>query len=125
MLDNVALNVVIGLVFIYLLYSLFATVLSEIIATKLGLRARNLKEAVDRMLNDGEDNKKFWDYHCGIQNQKSSFFDRSFKELFNNMVKLSPEKRMTIRQVKQSKWYKGSVYTPQELQEKMAKILNC
>lgn len=60
MLDNVALNVVIGLVFIYLLYSLFATVLSEIIATKLGLRARNLKEAVDRMLNDGEDDKGFW-----------------------------------------------------------------
>lgn len=61
MLDNVALNVVIGLVFIYLLYSLFATVLSEIIATKLGLRARNLKEAVDRMINDEhEDDKGFW-----------------------------------------------------------------
>ena len=61
MLDNVALNVVIGLVFIYLLYSLFATVLSEIIATKLGLRARNLKEAVDRMINDeDEDDKGFW-----------------------------------------------------------------
>ena len=60
MFDNVALNVVIGLVFIYLLYSLFATVLSEIIATYLGLRARNLKEAIDRMLNDEkEDNKGF------------------------------------------------------------------
>jgi len=52
MFDSVALNVVIGLIFIYLLYSLLATVLSEIIATKVGLRARNLKEAVDRMLND-------------------------------------------------------------------------
>ena len=65
MFDNVALNVVIGLVFIYLLYSLLATVLSEIIATYLGLRARNLKEAVDRMLNDSEDDKgffaKLWD----------------------------------------------------------------
>lgn len=58
MFDNVALNVVIGLVFIYLLYSLFATVLSEIIATYLGLRARNLKEAIDRMLNDEKDDKK-------------------------------------------------------------------
>ena len=55
MFDNVALNVVIGLVFIYLLYSLFATVLSEIFATYIGLRARNLKEAVDRMLNDEDD----------------------------------------------------------------------
>ncbi len=52
MFDSVALDIVMGLIFIYLLYSLFATVLSEIIATKLGLRARNLKEAVDRMLND-------------------------------------------------------------------------
>jgi len=58
MLNNVALDVVIGLLFIYLLYSLLATVLSEIIATTLGLRARNLKEALNRMLNDEGDIKK-------------------------------------------------------------------
>jgi hypothetical protein len=52
MTGSVALDVVIGLLFIYLLYSLFATVLTEIIVTYIGLRARNLKEAVDRMLND-------------------------------------------------------------------------
>jgi len=60
MFDNIALNVVTGLVFIYLLYSLFATVVAEIIATKLGLRARNLKEAVDRMLNDEPELKNDW-----------------------------------------------------------------
>lgn len=52
MFDNAAFNVVIGLVFIFLLYSLLATVIVEIIATKMGLRARNLKEAIDRMLSD-------------------------------------------------------------------------
>lgn len=52
MFDNVAFNVVIGLVFIYLLYSLLATVIAEIIATQLGIRARNLREAVDRMISD-------------------------------------------------------------------------
>lgn len=52
MFNSVALNVVIGLVFIYLLYSLLGTVLSEMIASVLGLRARNLKEAISRMLND-------------------------------------------------------------------------
>ncbi|WP_026897425.1 hypothetical protein [Daejeonella oryzae] len=52
MFNSVALDVVIGLIFIFLLYSLLATVLAEIIATNLGLRARNLKEAIDRMLND-------------------------------------------------------------------------
>ncbi|RYG20991.1 MAG: hypothetical protein EOO07_03760 [Chitinophagaceae bacterium] len=57
MINNVAFDVVIGLVFIFLLYSLLATVIAEIIATKLGLRARNLKEAVNRMLTDEEDFK--------------------------------------------------------------------
>ncbi len=66
MFNNVAFDIVIGLLFIYLLYSLLATIVSEIIATVIGLRARNLREAVDRMLNDDDDaNKKllgrFWD----------------------------------------------------------------
>jgi hypothetical protein len=52
MFNSVALDIVIGLVFIYLLYSLLATIMSELIASMLGLRARNLKEAIDRMLND-------------------------------------------------------------------------
>lgn len=52
MFNSVALDAVIGLVFIYLLYSLLGTVLSEMIATLLGLRARNLKAAISRMLND-------------------------------------------------------------------------
>jgi hypothetical protein len=52
MFNSIVLDVVIGLVLIYLLYSLLATILSELIATVLGLRARNLKEAVDWMLND-------------------------------------------------------------------------
>lgn len=55
MFSSVALDVVIGLLFIYLLYSLLASVLSEIIATKLSLRARNLKEAVNRMLTDEQE----------------------------------------------------------------------
>lgn len=54
MFNSVALDVAIGLMFIFLLYSLLATVISEIIATMIGLRARNLKEAVNRMLNDEE-----------------------------------------------------------------------
>ncbi|KAA5536781.1 hypothetical protein F0919_03675 [Taibaiella lutea] len=58
MLNNVALDVVIGLVFIFLLYSLFATVVSEIIATALGLRARNLMESVGQMLEDEKDRSK-------------------------------------------------------------------
>ena len=52
MFNSVALDVVIGLVFIYLLYSLLGTVISEMIASLFGLRARNLQAAISRMLND-------------------------------------------------------------------------
>ncbi|SKB68349.1 hypothetical protein [Dyadobacter psychrophilus] len=55
MIGNVALDVVIGLVFIYLLYSLYATILMEIISSILGLRARNLCYALSRMLMDEDD----------------------------------------------------------------------
>jgi hypothetical protein len=53
MFNSVAFEVVIGLVFVYLLYSLFITILGELIVTKLDVRARLLRHAIDRMLNDG------------------------------------------------------------------------
>ncbi len=57
MTGSVALDVVIGLVFIYLLYSLFATVIMEIVNTLCGLRARNLRYALRRMLKDEKHTK--------------------------------------------------------------------
>jgi len=45
----IALDVVIGLIFIYLLYSLLGTLVTEIISINLGLRARNLFCAIHRM----------------------------------------------------------------------------
>jgi hypothetical protein len=60
MTGNIALDVVIGLVFIYLLYSLFVTTVIEFLATILALRSRNLKAAIQRMLDD-EDGKGFAD----------------------------------------------------------------
>ena len=52
MTGSVAIDVVIGLVFIYLLYSLLASLIAEIISTNLGLRAKNLHSAMNRMLNN-------------------------------------------------------------------------
>ena len=57
MFNSVVLDVVIGLFFIYLLYSLLVTIVSELLATMLHLRARNLKVAIDRMLNDEKPSK--------------------------------------------------------------------
>ena len=53
MFNNEALDVVIGIVLIYLLYSMLVTLVGEYVATKLGMRARILRIAVERMLNDG------------------------------------------------------------------------
>lgn len=52
MFGSTALDVVIGLVFVFLLYSLLASILQEIFSTWMGLRARILKKALVRMLND-------------------------------------------------------------------------
>jgi hypothetical protein len=52
MFNSVALNVFIGLVFIYLLYSLLVTIIGEMIGTWLGLRSRILRQAIEKMLND-------------------------------------------------------------------------
>ncbi|MBS1600985.1 MAG: hypothetical protein JST75_22420 [Bacteroidetes bacterium] len=53
MFNSPLLDVAIGLVFIFLLYSLLATSIKEAIATGFGLRARMLKTAiVERMLAD-------------------------------------------------------------------------
>jgi len=65
----------------------------------------------------------FWEKHCEIQEKKSTFFDRDFRSLFNSMVKYNPQERLTIKEIKQSKWYNGAIYTPLELQKKMKKIL--
>ncbi|MFC5410146.1 hypothetical protein ACFPMF_12550 [Larkinella bovis] len=52
MFDNAALDVAIGLIFIFLIYSLLASILLEIVAKMFSLRARNLVRALRRMLQD-------------------------------------------------------------------------
>lgn len=52
MFNSVVLDVVIGLVFIYLLYSLLATTVQEIISSWFSFRAKILERAIIRMLED-------------------------------------------------------------------------
>lgn len=52
MLDNPAIDVVIGLIFIYVLYSLLVTTVTELISTIFKLRANTLKRGIKRMLDD-------------------------------------------------------------------------
>jgi len=65
---------------------------------------------------------KFWTKHCEVQKKDSSFFDQDFKDLFIAMTRPKPSDRITIQEVKKSKWYNGPVYTPEELKAKVSKI---
>src|SRR5215204_3111154 len=53
MFNNVVLDVFIGLIFLYLLYSLLMTIVSEMLATWWNLRPRILRISLEKMLNDG------------------------------------------------------------------------
>jgi hypothetical protein len=68
MFNNVALDVFIGLIFVFLLYSLLATIVQEMIATRLAFRAKVLEKAIIRMLEDGKST-----FGTGIQERLKSF----------------------------------------------------
>lgn len=79
MLYNVVLDVFIGLVFVFLLYSLLATIINEIIASRFALRARMLQKAMRRMLEDD----------LGVTDDKYDTFGivNYFRELANNVYR--------------------------------------
>lgn len=73
----VVLDVVIGLSFLYALYSLFATIIMEMITSFLGLRARNLEFTIQRMLSD-----EIWDIKLPKKLGTLNFNNR----IFNNKI---------------------------------------
>lgn len=75
----------------------------------------------DLMMNN---HKEFFRVHCEIQGVDNSFFSESFRDFFRGMVKMEPEQRMSIADIKKSRWYNRSIYTPSELKKKMKKLLN-
>jgi hypothetical protein len=54
MFNNVAVDVFIGLIAVYLLYSLFASILMEVLAKYFALRARITLKAISKLLDDSE-----------------------------------------------------------------------
>lgn len=71
MTGNVAFDIAIGLIFVYLLYSLYATVVMELIASVLGLRAKNLRYTLKRMLK----NEKTYTGSRGVRYTKKILAD--------------------------------------------------
>jgi hypothetical protein len=54
MFNNAALDVFIGLLAIFLLYSLLASILMEILAKRIGLRQENTLKAISKLLDDSD-----------------------------------------------------------------------
>lgn len=67
--------------------------------------------------------KKFWERHCKIQKKDNEFFSDDFRRLFGAMVRPNPKERPSIKQVKESKWYTGEIYSEEELVSLMKKHL--
>ena len=60
-----------------------------------------------------EDSKTFWLKHCIIEGVCLNKYSVSFKNLIEGMLKSNPKDRFSIKQVKQSEWYRGSIYSDQ------------
>lgn len=61
----------------------------------------------------------FWKKHCQLLGKESSYFSPEFKHLFMSMTNFDSAQRMTIAEVKDSAWYKGPVYSSEELKKEM------
>jgi len=64
------------------------------------------------------DNKLFWKTKAERKGDKN-FFSEKFKSLLNGILIKDPSKRMTIPEIKASKWYNGPIFDKKVLQEKM------
>lgn len=69
-------------------------------------------------------NDLFWAKHCEVQNRPAEFFDQDFKDLYNAMTRFNPCERISLEGIKNSKWYNGPVYSPQELSFVMGQLYN-
>ncbi|HTF29649.1 MAG TPA: hypothetical protein VK625_12440 [Flavitalea sp.] len=77
MFENVVIDVFLGLIFIFLLYSLLASIIQELIANRFCLRSRMLQKAIRRMLEDHVSPSGNWF-------QRSTFYNY-FGELVENI----------------------------------------
>jgi len=63
-------------------------------------------------------NKKFWEAKS-LNKKDAIFFSKEFQELINGMLEYRIEKRLTIQQIKESKWYNGPVLDSGKLKIEM------
>lgn len=84
----------------------------------------NLYQGINLFELMNNDPQEFFNKHCNIQGREPTYFDADFKSLFLSMVNPNAEKRATINDIKNSRWYKGAVYSDKELSEKVRRMFN-
>jgi len=127
MFSNVALDVSIGLVFIFLIYSLLASIIQEMVARMLSLRGRMLIKGIRVMLEDNHEevpNIPFYRYiHAFV-----SSFAKSVKHFYHPLPENSLVKKFyespTIKYLSEStNNNKPSYMGPVNFSEAMVKLL--
>jgi serine/threonine protein kinase len=69
--------------------------------------------------NDASERQEFWDNHEDLCKSNGVQLSSEFKQLFEAMTRADPTERLSIHQIKQSKWYNGAVYTNEQLKALM------
>ena len=113
MTGSVALDVVIGLVFIFLLYSLLASIIQEIIATNLSFRAKILEKAIARMLQDPEAGDRAFKDKFRTWRRLLTPFD-SFEFLKNGGLAKAFYDHPLIQGLGEDKWHSKPSYLSSE-----------
>jgi len=63
---------------------------------------------------------EFWRIHSRFHKKGMDTFDEPFKQLFISMVSADPSKRISIEDIKKSKWYNEPIYSDEELYNKLS-----
>jgi len=71
---------------------------------------------VDKFETFRDDNERFWK---GKMKETGIHFEKEFMELMNGMWNFDAEARMTIEEIKRSRWYNKEIYTEGELRRIM------
>jgi hypothetical protein len=127
MFNSVVLDVFIGLVFIYLLYSLLATILQEMLARWLSLRTHNLTYAIRTMLEDRKEPDCKWIFFRWWARRWNSLWD-TILHFFNPFPKNTLSKAFyhhpVIKYLGESQWKRKPAYLqPETFSETLVQLL--
>jgi len=66
------------------------------------------------------DQKKYFET---LKKMRNATFDKDFKKLFLSMVDPEAEKRLSFKDIRRNKWYKGPIYSQNELKSIMEQFI--